>query len=215
MSADTAEYVVRPEHASVAAHAGSMPLIDQITRMRDQKMISVTTGRLNAGPARRHTMIVHPLGTAGAFSAANPGTYQPVLAERNVRGVGAGCDDGTVWLMAECDWWLHSTIAHEKALAATHIKIAVADMYIAVANTAVLEFEQYFGAFRLRCWMFTRCERFAPLNDVVAQHFVFPCSLNHLYAKSIATSMSCACDRRQFAKHSMTTSRLRIIRPFV
>src|SRR5262249_37497189 len=67
---------------------------------------------------------------------------------------------------------LHAALGHVEALAAAQLEVSVADMYIAVADAAVLELEQHLGARRPGGLAGGRLQGFAPFRDVVAEHGV-------------------------------------------
>ena len=57
-----------------------------------------------------------------------------------------------------------------QAPGAAEIEIAVADMHIAMADTAVLELDEHLRALRPRRVPLPLLKRLAPFDDVVAQH---------------------------------------------
>src|ERR1700716_3978985 len=113
--------------------------------MRHDQMISVTTGTLDADPARRHAMIVHAFEAARAISAADPGADQAILSDWRVLRLRPCCDYRAEGLMPQRHRRMHSAIAHVQSLAAAQIEVAFADVHIAVAHPAVLELQQHFG----------------------------------------------------------------------
>ena len=98
-------------------------------------------------------MVILAFGATNAIAATDPRAYQSVFTQWYVRGIRACRNDCPEWFVTESDRRFHTTIAHMKALAATHLKIAVANVHVAMTYTAVLELEQDFGAFWNRCRM--------------------------------------------------------------
>ena len=144
--------------------------IHQVLGMRDQQVIRIAAGKLDADPARRHAMIIHALSAARAFSATNPGTDQAVLTDRRIRRARSRSDHGTEGLMAERDGRSHAALAHVETLAATQVEIAFADMHVAVADAAVFQLQQHFRPGRLRRRLLGFLQRLAPFDHVVTQH---------------------------------------------
>jgi hypothetical protein len=142
--------------------------------MRNQQVIGVATSALDADPARRHAVIVHAFQAAHALAAADPRTHQPILADRRILRIRPGRDHCAVGFVAQRHWRMHPAIAHVETLAAAEIEIALADMHVAMADTAILQLQQHLGACRFGRGLLRSLQRLAPFDHVVTQHASSP-----------------------------------------
>src|SRR5215467_13056358 len=129
--------------------------------MRNDKMIGVTAATLDADHSRRHTKVIQSFAAARAPAAARPRIHETVFSDGRIGGVRSGCDDRSVRLVAE---------RRGQAHAAAQLEVTLPDMHVAVTHSAVFEPQQYLRTLWLGYFALSFLKRFAPFDDVVAQH---------------------------------------------
>ena len=111
-------------------------------------------------------------GDAGAaLSAAEPGIDDALVAELHVLRIGAERDHGARDLVAHRARQRHA-LAHVQALAVAEVVVAVVQVQVGVAHTAVADLQQHFAALRRGCVAQRLGQRFAEGLDRVADHGV-------------------------------------------
>src|SRR6266850_4696359 len=176
--------------------------VHQVLRMRNQQMVGIAAGALDADPAWRHAVIVHALQAARALAAADPRAHQAVLADLRILRVRPGRYPGAVGLMAQRHRRMHPAIAHVETLSAAEVEIALADVHVAVAHAAILQLQQHLGPGRLGRRLFRFLQRLAPFDYVVTEHV--SSVLNVQICRPEPAGRSAPCKRLGAALHDYT-----------
>src|SRR5215471_5710933 len=140
--------------------------------MRNDKMIGVTAAALDADHSRGHTKVIQSFAAARARAATRPRIHETVFSDGRIGGVRSGCDDRSVRLVAERRGQAHSALGHQQTLAAAQLEVTLPDVHVAVTHSAVFEPQQYLRTLWLGNLALRFLKRFAPFDDVVAQHLV-------------------------------------------
>src|SRR5512145_2831207 len=133
-------------------------------------MVGVAARPLNADHAGRRAIVIETFVAARAITAARPRINKALCADRRRQCIGSRRDDSAERLVAERYRRMHAAIAHVQALAAAENEIAVANMGVAVAHAAVLEFDEHLRARWRGGLPLDFFKRLAPLDNVVTQH---------------------------------------------
>ena len=84
----------------------------------------------------------------------------------------------------------HAPIRQAHLYIASHVEIAVPQMYVTVANARGCDTQQNLGPCGLRCFYFPFLQRFAPIRDLIGFHSVLLNLLPPTYASSTDRSSS-------------------------
>src|SRR5216684_3899338 len=144
--------------------------VHQVLRVRHEEVRGIGSGVIHTQESGFQAVIVLPRLADRTLAAADPGIHDALLPYLHSLGAWTHCLNHAERLMSEREGRHAAALLHVEALAAAPVEIAVPDMQVRMAHARARHSHEHLACPRFRCFLYYSLQRFAVLDNVVADH---------------------------------------------